>query len=73
LILGAVGLACGLRRWRALWPLYAALLYFLGVHTLLSAIPRYLFPAEPLWWLFAGAAVDRLWAWREKRMLRAAF
>ena len=73
LILGAVGLARGLRRWRDLWPLYAALLYFLGVHTLLSAIPRYLFPAEPLWWLFAGAAVDRLWAWREKRVLRAAF
>lgn len=57
LLLGAAGLVLSRRRWRALWPLYAPLGYFVGVHLVLAAIPRYLFPLEPLWWLFGAAAL----------------
>ena len=59
LIFGVAGLILNRRRWRSLWPLYAAFGYFLGIHLVLDAIPRYLFPLEPLWWLFAAATVRR--------------
>jgi 4-amino-4-deoxy-L-arabinose transferase-like glycosyltransferase len=57
LVLGIAGLVLGIRRWRNLWPLYITIAYFLSIHTILSAIPRYLFPLEPLWTLFGMAAV----------------
>ena len=57
LLVGAAGLILNRRRWRDLWPLYAPFGYFLGIHLVLSAIPRYLFPLEPFLWLFAGAAL----------------
>ncbi len=59
LLLGGVGLALNLRRWRILWPLYGLFLYFLGIHLALSAIPRYLFPLEAFWWLFGVAVLSR--------------
>ncbi len=55
MLLGLLGLMFNLRRWRALWPLYATCAYFLGIHLVLAAIPRYLFPLEPFWVLFTAA------------------
>ncbi len=57
LLLGTVGLVQYRRRWRDLWPLYALFGYFLGIHLILDVIPRYLFPLEPFWWLFAAAVL----------------
>jgi hypothetical protein len=54
---GLIGLLIGLRRVRLRWPLYGVLLYFLALHFVLTAIPRYLFPIEPIWWLFAAFAL----------------
>ncbi len=71
LILGVVGLLLFRRRWRELWPLYAVFAYFLGIHLLLSAIPRYLFPLEAFWWLFAAAILAR-WAEGRYQARRAA-
>jgi 4-amino-4-deoxy-L-arabinose transferase-like glycosyltransferase len=44
-----------------LFVLYALIGYFLGVHLVLYVIPRYLFPTEPVWWLFAALTLDRAW------------
>jgi len=57
LIGGLLGLLIGLRRFRARFLIYGVLLYFLALHFALTAIPRYLFPIEPIWWLFAAFAL----------------
>lgn len=62
LLLGMVGVLFGVFRWRLFWqalPLYGVLFYFYALHSLLTAIPRYLFPTAALWLIFAGAALAR--------------
>ncbi len=70
LLLGMIGLALNLRRWRALWPLYGLFLYFLSIHLALSAIPRYLFPLEAFWWLFGAATLSATFSRRNDRTNR---
>jgi hypothetical protein len=60
LIGGLIGLLLGLRSFGARLLLYGTLAYFLALHTVLTAIPRYLFPIEPIWWLFAAFALATL-------------
>lgn len=55
LLLGAAGMVWARRRWRALLPLYGVAAYFLGIHLVLLALPRYLFPLYPVLWMFAAA------------------
>lgn len=60
LLFGLLGVLLGIFRWRLFWqslPLYGVLGYFYALHLLLTAIPRYLFPAAALWLIFAGAAL----------------
>lgn len=57
---GLLGLLIGLRLLGAPLPLYGMLAYFLALHTVLTAIPRYLFPIEPVWWLFAAFVLATL-------------
>lgn len=70
LIFGLAGAVVALRRrfW-ALLPLYGFLAYFYGLHTILTAIPRYLFPTQPVWWLFAGLVLAA-WSSREPKRKR---
>ena len=64
LLLGAAGMILAAGRWRALLPLYAVAIYFTGIHLVLLALPRYVFPTYPVFWMFGAAlivrAVDRL-------------
>ncbi len=55
LVLGAAGMITARRRWRALLPLYGLIAYFVGIHLVLLALPRYLFPTYPVLWLFGVA------------------
>jgi len=60
LLLGALGLLLSAFRRQMFGrtlPLYGALIYFYGLHSLLTAIPRYLFPTAALWLIFASAAL----------------
>jgi 4-amino-4-deoxy-L-arabinose transferase-like glycosyltransferase len=68
LLTALVGLAVSLRRWRDVLPLLSVLVYFVGLHGLLHAIPRYHLPLLPyvfvlasvgLWWMR-----DRVQGWR---------
>lgn len=61
LVLGLLGLALNLRRWRTLFPLYGIFAYIMGIHVFLSAIPRYLFPLAIFGWLFAAAAIMQVY------------
>lgn len=62
-----VGLAAGLigmwltrRRWRVALPLIGFILYTTLVHLFLLALPRYIFPTEVFWWVFAAAALAKV-------------
>lgn len=58
--LGVVGLWLTRRRWRLMLPLAGFILYTTLVHLVLDAIPRYIFPTEGFWWVFAGIALAAL-------------
>jgi 4-amino-4-deoxy-L-arabinose transferase-like glycosyltransferase len=58
LLLAAAGVWATLSDWRRWSPIYATALYFLLVHALLPASPRYLFPLEPFLWVLGSAAIE---------------
>ena len=68
LLAGLAGLWLTRRRWRMTLPLAGFIAYTLLLHLVLFAIPRYLFPTLPFWWVFAAAML--VWTtqrWRERR------
>lgn len=58
---GLVGLWLTRRRWRVSLPLIGFIVYTSLVHLVMLALPRYVFPTELCWWVFAAAALDRVW------------
>ncbi|NDJ62175.1 MAG: phospholipid carrier-dependent glycosyltransferase [Chloroflexi bacterium] len=58
---GLIGLWATRRRWRVALPLSGYLAYTLLIHLALFALPRYLFPATVLLWIFAAAGCAALW------------
>lgn len=66
LIAGAAGIWRYRRRWRIGLPMLGVIAYVTLVHLALYALPRYLFPTEVFWWVFAAAALSDLFA-RSKR------
>lgn len=61
LILGVAGLWLTRARWRVTLPLIAFILYTALVHLILTALPRYVFPTEVFWWVFASAAIVQIY------------
>ncbi len=57
LLLGLVGMWRTRRYWRLTLPLIGLILYTSLIHFVLDAIPRYLFPLEAVFWVFAACAV----------------
>ncbi|MBZ0284635.1 MAG: glycosyltransferase family 39 protein [Anaerolineae bacterium] len=60
LIFGLWGMWFTRRNWRVTLPLIGLIIYTTLVHFVLDAIPRYIFPTEFFFWLFASAALIRL-------------
>jgi 4-amino-4-deoxy-L-arabinose transferase-like glycosyltransferase len=60
LIAGAVGMWRYRSRWRAALPMLGFIAYVTLVHLALYALPRYLFPTEVFWWVFAATALSAL-------------
>jgi 4-amino-4-deoxy-L-arabinose transferase-like glycosyltransferase len=65
LILGAAGIWLYRRRWSTAYPLSGFILYTTLIHLVMLALPRYLFPTEIFWWIFA---VSTLFLWWDKRL-----
>lgn len=61
LIFGAAGIWLYRRHWRTAYPLMGFILYTTLIHLVMLALPRYLFPTEIVWWIFAAAALDSWW------------
>jgi hypothetical protein len=59
--LGLVGIWLTRHNWRAGLPLIGFIVYLSLLHLVLLVLPRYLFPALPLWWAFGGVALIRVW------------
>jgi hypothetical protein len=55
--LGLLGMIAQRQRWRQLFPLYGLVVYITAIHMALLALPRYVFPTYPAFWLFAAALV----------------
>jgi 4-amino-4-deoxy-L-arabinose transferase-like glycosyltransferase len=60
ILLGLIGLWRSRRWWRGTLPLLGLIVYTLLIHLLLLALPRYLFPLQPIFWVLAGYAFIRL-------------
>jgi 4-amino-4-deoxy-L-arabinose transferase-like glycosyltransferase len=66
ILFGFIGIWLTRDKWRLQFPLVLFILYTLGVHFFLEAIPRYIFPATVILWIFAAIAIveigkNRLW------------
>jgi 4-amino-4-deoxy-L-arabinose transferase-like glycosyltransferase len=68
--LGLVAALAGLRKdfWQR-WPLYALVGYFSAVHFVIYAIPRYLFPVAPVFYLFAALLVLKIASRRAQKTI----
>ena len=60
MLAGIIGIWLSRRNWRLALPLIGLIAYFLSAHFILYVIPRYLFPLDMLWWIFAGIALAAL-------------
>ncbi len=67
LLFGLAGMWLTRRRWRVTLPLIGFMVYTTLIHLFLDAIPRYLFPTQVFWWIFAAAALAHLMALLRRR------
>lgn len=61
LIGGLVGMLLSRRAWRIALVLIGFIAYTTLVHGIGFALPRYLFPTYPFWWVFASITLVALW------------
>ena len=63
--LGALGMIMSRERWPLTAPVMGFALYTILAHTVLLALPRYLFAIEVIWLIFAGCALAAIYVrWR---------
>lgn len=60
---GLIGVVMSYRRWATALPILGFLAYVTLIHLALLALPRYLFPMWPFWWIFAAVCIVQLWDW----------
>ena len=70
LLAGLAGMWLYRRGWPSALPLIGFIIYVTLVHLALLALPRYLFPTELFWWIFAAAALERLLSRLMRRRLQ---
>ncbi|MCB9452236.1 MAG: glycosyltransferase family 39 protein [Anaerolineaceae bacterium] len=58
---GLVGMWLARRRWQVTLLLIGFLVYTLLIHLVLEALPRYLFPLQAIWWVFAAVTIVHLY------------
>jgi len=58
---GLMGMYWSRNSWATAAPLAGFLLYTVAIHFFLLALPRYLFPVELAWMVFAGIALGKLY------------
>jgi 4-amino-4-deoxy-L-arabinose transferase-like glycosyltransferase len=67
LIGGFIGMWLTRRNWRISLVLIGFIIYTSLVHIITLALPRYIFPTYPIWWIFAAVSLVALWdMWQTK-------
>lgn len=61
IIFGLIGLWLARQQWRITLPLVGFLAYTTLIHVVLIVEPRYIFPTEVFFWIFASVALVALW------------
>ncbi len=61
IVLGLTGMYLSRNRWQLTGPLMGFVLYTIAAHFFLLALPRYLFPLEVVWLIFAGIGAVKLY------------
>ena len=69
---GLLGICWTRHRWPLTLPLIGFILYTIAVHFFLLALPRYIFPLEFIWLIFAGTAIPVLIDRRQQRPAKAS-
>jgi 4-amino-4-deoxy-L-arabinose transferase-like glycosyltransferase len=64
---GLIGMGLTWRRWRFTLPLIGFMVYTSLLHLVLLALPRYLFPLYPIWWIFAPITLLAMWDFLTKK------
>jgi hypothetical protein len=72
LCFGAAGMWICRRQWRTALPLIGFVLYTTLVHLPLLALPRYIFPTEVVWWIFASIGLLAVGDWLLAKNRRSA-
>ena len=67
IIFGLPGMIWTRKQWQIALPLTGFVFYTIAAHFFLLALPRYLFPIEFVWFIFAGVAIIRIYdRWRRQ-------
>ena len=61
IVFGLIGMWLTRKQWRLSIPLMGFVLYTTLIHVVLLALPRYIFPTEVLYWVFASVALLTIW------------
>jgi hypothetical protein len=61
LILGLLGMWLSRHRWQVMTVLGGFILYTTLLHSILLALPRYIFPTQPAFWMLAAVPLAMLW------------
>lgn len=70
IILGLVGMVLARRNWQIMTVLAGFILYTTLVHSILIAIPRYIFPTQIAFWMLASVPLAMLWGRLQQRNRR---
>ncbi|MAU09404.1 MAG: hypothetical protein CL607_06260 [Anaerolineaceae bacterium] len=68
--LGLLGMILARRNWQIMTVLAGFILYTTLVHSVLIAIPRYIFPTQMAFWMLASVPLAMLWGWLRRRSSR---
>jgi hypothetical protein len=60
IVLGLIGLWRGRKQGLWLWLPLSVIVYTNGIHLVLLALPRYIFPTQVYWWILAGLALVKI-------------
>lgn len=61
LVFGVIGGWSSLRQWRKFYVPFLVIVYFFGTYGILTILPRYVFPTQIFFWLFAGIGIVGVW------------
>ncbi|MGB1285138.1 MAG: ArnT family glycosyltransferase [Aggregatilineales bacterium] len=72
LIGGLIGMWLTRHRWRLSLPLIGFIAYTTLLHLVVLALPRYIYPTYPVYWIFASVTLVAIWDAARNRLHRPA-